>query len=65
MNPFMREEVLNLVKEVQELLESRILPNYTDNRNKCTNCSLRRNCYDEEEMSSLVSGLAANSIQNI
>lgn len=54
-NPFMREEVLNLVREVQELLENRSLPDYTENRNKCTSCGLRSRCHDEEEMNLLVS----------
>jgi CRISPR-associated exonuclease Cas4 len=54
-NPFMKEEILNLVKEVQNLLKNYNPPNYCENRNKCTNCGLRETCYNEAEISTLLS----------
>ena len=54
-NPFMKEEILNLIKEVQNLLKNHNLPNYCENRNKCTNCGLRDTCYDEAEVNTLLS----------
>ena len=54
-NPFMKEEIINLVKEVQELLKNQNIPNYCENKNKCTNCGLRETCYNEAEVSTLLS----------
>jgi len=54
-NPFMKEEILNLVKQVQDLLKNKDLPDYCENRNKCTNCGLRETCYNEAEVSTLLS----------
>lgn len=54
-NPFMREEIINLVKDVQELLKNQQPPNYCENRNKCTNCGLRETCHNETEVSTLLS----------
>jgi CRISPR-associated protein Cas4 len=54
-NPFMKEEIINLVKEVQELLKNQNVPNYCENKNKCTNCGLRETCYNEAEVSTLLS----------
>ena len=54
-NPFMREEIVNLVKEVQELLKNQQPPNYCENRNKCTSCGLRETCYNEAQVNTLLS----------
>ena len=54
-NPFMKEEIINLVKEVQELLKNQDVPNYCENKNKCTNCGLKETCYNESEVSTLLS----------
>ncbi len=54
-NPFMKEEIINLVKEVQELLKNHSPPNYCENKNKCTNCGLKETCYNETEVSTLLS----------
>jgi|TARA_Y100000310_G_C20661040_1_gene804814 CRISPR-associated protein Cas4 len=56
-NPFMRQEILNLVKEVREMLKSHDLPNYCGNKNKCINCGLRETCYNEGKVSTLISEL--------
>ncbi|MBI2207910.1 CRISPR-associated protein Cas4 [Candidatus Woesearchaeota archaeon] len=54
-NPFMKEEIINLVKEIQELLEKKSLPNYCENRNKCVNCGAKETCYNEQEVDILMS----------
>ncbi len=43
-NPFMKDEIIGLIKEIQELLKASEIPNYCENRNKCTNCGLRSTC---------------------
>ena len=53
-NPFMKEEIISLVKEVQNLLKKQILPEYCGNKNKCTNCGLREQCYNEAELNALL-----------
>ena len=54
-NPFMKQEIINLVKEVQELLKNQNIPDYCENKNKCINCGLRNTCYNEEEVTTLLS----------
>jgi len=45
MNPFLRDEVINLKNKVKALLESKDLPDFVDNKNKCKTCGLREECY--------------------
>lgn len=59
-NPFMKEEIISLVKEIQELLKANEIPNYCENRNKCVKCGLRNTCYNESEVATLLS-----EIQNV
>lgn len=54
-NPFMKEEIINLVREVQNLLKSQNLPNYCKNKNKCTKCGVRETCYNEQKVTTLLS----------
>ena len=53
-NPFMREEVKQIVDKIIALLESKELPDYCDNENKCRKCGLRQTCYNEEEVNNLL-----------
>jgi CRISPR-associated protein Cas4 len=53
-NPFMREEITKLVKEVQDLLKHHYPPKQTENKNKCSYCGIRDQCYDEEKLSVLL-----------
>ncbi len=53
-NPFMKQEVKQIVDEVIALLESRELPDFCNNENKCRKCGLRQTCYDEEEVNNLL-----------
>ena len=49
-NPFMKEEITSLVKEIQELLKNQFPPEYCENKNKCSSCGLRETCYNEQKL---------------
>ncbi|MBI2541547.1 CRISPR-associated protein Cas4 [Candidatus Woesearchaeota archaeon] len=53
-NPFMEEEISQLVDEIAALLEKKELPDYCENKNKCVKCGLRQTCYNEEEVNKLL-----------
>jgi CRISPR-associated protein Cas4 len=53
-NPFMKEEVNKIVDEIITLLESKELPDFCNNENKCKKCGLRETCYNEEEVNNLL-----------
>lgn len=54
MNPFMRDEVKKIVNDVIALLESKDVPDFCDNKNKCVKCGLKQTCYNEEEVNNLI-----------
>jgi CRISPR-associated protein Cas4 len=54
MNPFMRDEIVMLVLEIQELLSNTLLPEYCESTQKCNSCGLRKECYDAKLMQSLL-----------
>jgi len=54
-NPFMKEEIMNLVNEVQGLLKNPNIPNYCENKNKCVKCGLRDTCYNEQTVATMMS----------
>lgn len=47
-NPFMKEEVIELRKEVEALLSSKQPPEFAENQNKCSKCGLKEHCHNEE-----------------
>ncbi len=47
-NPFLKQEVLELVKKVNLMLNSAEIPEFADNENKCKSCDLKDVCYDEK-----------------
>lgn len=53
-NPFMKEEVKQMVDEVIAVIESKELPNFCNNENKCRKCGLKQTCYNEEEVNNLL-----------
>ncbi|MBW2989273.1 CRISPR-associated protein Cas4 [Candidatus Woesearchaeota archaeon] len=53
-NPFMRIEVKELISKVNLLLISDKLPDFEKNQNKCVNCGLKMDCYDEKKLNSLL-----------
>jgi len=44
MNPFLKEEIRRLVKEVQEFLAKQDIPDFAKNKKKCESCGLREDC---------------------
>ena len=53
-NPYMKQEVKQIVDEIIKLLESKELPDFCDNENKCRKCGLKATCYNEEEVNNLL-----------
>jgi CRISPR-associated exonuclease Cas4 len=47
-NPFLRQEVNDLVKKVELLMFSKKAPACCKNKNKCSACGLQEQCFDEE-----------------
>jgi len=47
-NPFLKEEVLDLRKKVIELLKNKKAPIFCKNERKCAACGLKDKCYDEK-----------------
>ncbi|MBW2977168.1 CRISPR-associated protein Cas4, partial [Candidatus Woesearchaeota archaeon] len=54
-NPFMKAEIISLIKEVQETLKKHYIPDYCENKNKCSKCGLRQSCCNSEQLSALLS----------
>ncbi|MEM4263398.1 MAG: CRISPR-associated protein Cas4 [Candidatus Woesearchaeota archaeon] len=44
-NPFLKDQVKGLVKEVKDVLSSDKLPPFSKNENKCKNCGLKKICH--------------------
>ena len=53
-NPFLKQEVKQIVDDVISLLESKELPDFCNNENKCRKCGLKETCYNEEEVNNLL-----------
>lgn len=53
-NPFMKEEIRQIVDNIVNLLEKRELPDFCSNENKCRKCGLKQTCYNEEEVNNLL-----------
>lgn len=47
-NPFLKDEIIELRKEVEQLLNSTSPPTFTENANKCKKCGLKSLCYNEK-----------------
>ena len=54
LNTFLKDEVMQLVSEVNKLISGFLLPEKTDNKKKCEKCSFKTVCYDDNEMQRLV-----------
>jgi len=54
LNPFMKEEIKQMVDEIIALLESKDIPDFCNNENKCAKCGLKQTCYNEEEVNNLL-----------
>lgn len=58
MNPFMGLTVNNLTKEVIDLLSSKEVPAYCQNKGKCSKCGIKSVCYDEGKIKELMGNCA-------
>jgi len=58
-NPYMKEEVKQIVDDIISLLESREPPDFCNNENKCRKCGLKQTCYNEEEVNNLLKAKAS------
>ncbi len=47
MNPFLKQEVLDLIQKVKELLDTSQVPPAISSENKCNACSLKEECFNE------------------
>ncbi len=53
-NPFMRVEVKELIEKVNNLLKSDKIPDFEKNQNKCFNCGLKEDCYNEKKLNGIL-----------
>jgi len=49
-NPFLHDEIREILQKTRGLLQSRELPDYCGNKNKCASCSLKETCYNPEKV---------------
>ena len=54
MNTFLREEVLDLIKKTNDLLNDMSIPDMIDNKNKCRSCQFKEACYNHDAMKTLL-----------
>lgn len=62
MNPLLKEEIRDLIRKVDILINSIEIPGYTDNKNKCASCVHKALCYDEQEVHRLLALLKDSPI---
>jgi hypothetical protein len=55
----MVHDISKLVKEARKIADSRDLPGFVENRNKCNNCGLKEKCYDKGFMDASLKDLKA------
>src|SRR3989338_4953446 len=46
-NPFLKQEVMQLLNSSKKLLSKQVLPSYCENKQKCLNCEIKKYCYHE------------------
>ena len=54
LNPFMILEVKELIKKVNSMLSSVKIPDFEKNQNKCINCGIKEDCYNEKKLQTLL-----------
>lgn len=53
-NPMMKHEIKQLIAEIMSIINSSELPDYCQNKNKCTGCSFKPTCYNGDKMEKLM-----------
>jgi CRISPR-associated exonuclease Cas4 len=59
-NIFLKDEIKELVKKVENILSNKELPDIVDNQNKCTNCGLKEICGNEKELKKSIDSIKTN-----
>ncbi len=54
MNPFFRDEIIELIAKVNKLFKSNEIPDFIDNGNKCNACELKKDCYNKSKLKLLM-----------
>ena len=54
MNTMLREEVIDLIKKTNAIVNNQNIPEKTDNKNKCISCSFKEVCYNDSEIRRLM-----------
>jgi len=54
MNPFFRDEIIELIGKVNNLLNSKEVPDFIQNENKCNACELKKDCYNKAKLKLLI-----------
>ncbi|MBS3098218.1 CRISPR-associated protein Cas4 [Candidatus Woesearchaeota archaeon] len=60
-NPFLKDDVKELIKKTQSILDSEEIPDFTDNPNKCAGCGVRDTCYDKKLLNELLNNGKKNN----
>lgn len=47
LNPFLKEEIIELTKKVNQLMNDNQIPDFTSSKSKCDMCGLKEQCYSE------------------
>jgi CRISPR-associated protein Cas4 len=59
-NIFLKDEIKELVKKVENILKNKELPPVVENINKCTNCGLKDVCGNENELKKTIDSIKTN-----
>lgn len=62
MNSLLKEEILDIVKDVQKILKSLEAPNFTSNKNKCNVCSFKDLCYNNAKIKELIDNKKSKTV---
>lgn len=54
-NPFSRQEVLDTRDDIINMIETKNIPDFCDNQNKCASCGLKDICHNKEKLKQLLS----------
>ncbi|OGM02902.1 CRISPR-associated protein Cas4 [Candidatus Woesearchaeota archaeon RBG_13_36_6] len=54
MNPFLEFKINELIEKTKGLLNSKTVPSFCNNKNKCSACGLKESCYNEAEINKLI-----------
>ena len=64
-NPFLRQEVKEIIEKVQNMLDSAEIPDFVGNENKCGACDLKEVCFDKNTINEKLKSEISNSQNGI